>query len=56
MLSANLLLRESPFYIVNGLKSFEIKVFFVYALNLLRCLFWQIYKQFLFVIKFVISN
>jgi len=34
-LSGNLLLRESPFHIVNFLKSFDFKLFFAYTLKLL---------------------
>jgi len=36
ILSGNLLLRESTFYIVNCLKSFGFKLFFVYTFKLLR--------------------
>jgi len=45
--SANLVLRESPFLIVNCLKSFDFKLFFVYTLNVLKGLFWHVCILFL---------
>ena len=50
ILSGNLLLRESTFQIVNFLKSFHFKFFFVYTLNLLRDPFWQISHNFCFIV------
>ena len=50
ILSGNLLLRESPFQIVNCLKLFDFTLFFVYTLKLLKAplahifaLFWKTY-------------
>jgi len=53
ILSKSLLLRESQFNVVNWLKSFDLKLFFVYTL--LRGPFWHLHTI-LFVIKYVISN
>ena len=43
ILSGNLLLRESPFHIVNCLKLFDFKLFFVYTLKLLKGPLWHIF-------------
>jgi len=43
----NLLLRESPFHIVNCLKLFDFTLFFVYTLQLLKGHLWH----FCFVLK-----
>jgi len=43
----SLLLRESSFRIVNCLKSFDFKMFFVYTLHLLRSPYWRICTKFL---------
>jgi len=43
VLSGNLLLRESPFHIVNCLKLFDFTLFFVYALKLLKGPLWHIF-------------
>ena len=48
--SENLLLRESTFYIVNCLKSFGFKLFFVYIFKLLRGPFRHICTKFCFII------
>jgi len=37
-----MLLRESPFHIVNILKLFDFKLLFIYTLNLLRWPLWHI--------------
>jgi len=42
ILSANLLLRENPFHIVNYLKLLDFTLFFVYTLMLLKGLLWLI--------------
>jgi len=42
-LFGNLLLRESPFYIVNCLKLFDFTLFFVYTLKLLKGPLWHIF-------------
>jgi len=43
ILSGNLLLRESPFHIVNCLKSFDFTLFIVYTIKLLKGPLWHIY-------------
>jgi len=48
ILSGSLLLRESSLRIVNCLKSFDFKLFFVYTLHLLRGPYWSICTKFLF--------
>jgi len=42
-LSRNLVLRESPFHIVNCLKLFDFTLFFVYTLKLLKGPLWHIF-------------
>ena len=42
-MSENLLLRESPFHIVNCLKLFDFALFFVYTLKLLKGPLWRIF-------------
>jgi len=48
ILSGNLLLRESPFQIVNCLKLFDFTLFFVYTLKLLKAPFGT---HFCFILK-----
>ena len=50
ILSENLLLGESTFYIVNCLKSFGFKLFFVYTFKLLRSPFRLICTKFCFIL------
>jgi len=46
-----LLLRESRFHVVNCLKSFDFKLFFVYTLKLLRGSFGTFTHNFCFILK-----
>jgi len=48
ILSGHMLLRESPFHIINCLKLVDFALFFVYKLKLLKAPFWHI---FCFVLK-----
>jgi len=51
-MSGNLLLRESPFYIVNCLKSFDFKYLFVYTLKVVGgALLAHLHKNF-----FILTN
>ena len=51
ILSGNLLLRESTFYTINCLKSFDFKLIFVYTFKLLRAPFGTLAHNLCFILK-----